>query len=80
MSDIHSPQQRHAQKYLFYFLISHKTDFIMMGGGGAQPNISKEKIVETTIPIPPYAEQLRIVAKIEELFATLDKIQESIEV
>ncbi len=29
------------QKYLFYFLVSHKEEFIMQGGGGAQPNISK---------------------------------------
>ncbi len=66
--------------YLFYFLLSHKEQFIMLGGGGAQPNISKEKIVETLFPLPPLAEQQRIVAKIEELFAVLDNIKESIEV
>lgn len=31
------------------------------------------------IPLPPYQEQLRIVAKIEELFAVLDSIKESLE-
>ena len=31
------------------------------------------------IPIPPHNEQLRIVAKIEELFAVLDEIKESLE-
>lgn len=31
------------------------------------------------IPLPPYQEQLRIVAKIEELFAILDDIKESLE-
>ena len=67
------------QMYLFYFLLSHREEFIMLGGGGAQPNISKEKIVETLFPLPPYKEQLRIVAKIEELFAALDEIQKSIE-
>ena len=67
------------QLYLFYFLLSHKEEFIMLGGGGAQPNISKEKIVETLFPLPPYNEQLRIVAKIEELFGVLDEIQKSIE-
>ena len=66
-------------KYLFYFLLSHKGVFIMLGGGGAQPNISKEKIVETLFPLPPYQEQLRIVTKIEELFSVLDEIQKSIE-
>ncbi len=67
------------QMYLFYFLLSHKEEFIMLGGGGAQPNISKEKIVETLFPLPPYNEQLRIVAKIEELLSVLDEIQKSIE-
>jgi len=68
------------QMYLFYFLLSHKDYFVMLGGGGAQPNISKEKIIGTKIPIPPIEEQLRIVAKIEELFAVLDSIKESLEV
>jgi type I restriction enzyme S subunit len=68
------------QMYLFYFLLSHREEFIMLGGGGAQPNISKEKIIETLFPLPPYTEQLRIVTKIEELFAVLDEIQKSIEV
>ena len=66
------------QKYLFFFLLSHKDEFVMLGGGGAQPNISKEKITETLFPLPPHNEQLRIVAKIEELFAVIDKIEESI--
>jgi type I restriction enzyme S subunit len=67
------------QKYLFYFLLSHREAFIMMGGGGAQPNISKEKITESLMPIPPNSEQQRIIARIEELFAILDEIQKSIE-
>ena len=43
------------KEYLFYFLLSHKEEFIKLGGGGAQPNISKEKIVSTYIPLPPNA-------------------------
>lgn len=64
--------------YLFYYLLSHRDIFIMMGGGGAQPNISKDKITETLIPLPPLSEQKRIVAKIEELFAVIDKINISL--
>ena len=48
--------------------------------GDNSPSINKTHIEKYLFPIPPYAEQQRIVAKIEELFATLDKIKESLEV
>ena len=63
------------QKYLFYYLLSHKDDFIMLGGGGAQPNISKEKIVDSFIPIPPLHEQKRIVDAIEQWFNLIDTLE-----
>lgn len=66
------------KKFLFYFLLANRENFIAMGGGGAQPNISKEKIIHTHIPLPPQQEQHRIVAKIEELFAQLDNITSSL--
>ena len=61
-------------KYLFYFLLSHKEEFVKMGGGGAQPNISKEKIISTLIPIPPIAEQNRIADEIERLITFIETI------
>ena len=64
-----------TQKYLFYFLLSHKEEFIKMGGGGAQPNISKEKITSTLIPIPPIAEQNRITNEVEHLIALIESIE-----
>ena len=63
------------QMYLFYFLLSHREEFIMLGGGGAQPNISKEKIADTFIPIPPLIEQQRLVKAIELWFALIDKLE-----
>ena len=50
-----------------------------MGGGGAQPNISKEKIENTVLMLPPVNEQKRIVDKIEELYSMLEEIEASLQ-
>ena len=65
-----------TQYYLFYFLLSHRDIFIAKGGGGAQPNISKEIIVNTAIPLPPLAEQERIVTEIERWLTLIDQIEQ----
>ena len=49
-----------------------------MGGGGAQPNISKEKIINTHIPLPPFAEQKRIVNAVYKALDQLNAIMESL--
>ena len=61
--------------YLFYYLMSHKDDFISQGAGGAQPNISREKIVGNIIPLPPFKEQKRIVEHIEELLPEIESLK-----
>ena len=64
-------------KYLFFFLLTSRKSFIKMGEGGAQPNISKEKIVNYPMPLPPLAEQKRIVAKIGELLPLVDRYEKA---
>lgn len=61
--------------YLLLLLKAYRPRFIGMGAGGAQPNISREKIIETVIAVPPNAEQLRIVAKVDELMALCDQLK-----
>lgn len=61
-------------EFLFYFLMSHKRSFINRGEGGAQPNISKEKIVSTLMPLPPIQEQYRLVEKIKAVMPRLTKL------
>lgn len=63
------------QMYLFYFLLANRDNFIAMGGGGAQPNISKEKIVSTNIPLPPLKEQGLIVSEIERWQSFVDVVE-----
>ena len=63
------------EKYLFYFLMSYKNAFVSIAEGGAQPNISKEKITATLIPFPSIAEQIRIYTAIDNAFSVLDYIE-----
>ena len=59
--------------FLFYYLTASKQVFIEQGEGGAQPNISRIKLVSHLFPMPPLAEQQRIVAKIEELMPLVEQ-------
>ena len=63
--------------YLFFFLMGRQIDFIKKGEGGAQPNISREKLISHLMPIPPLAEQYRIVEKIQYLLPLVEKYSNS---
>ena len=62
-------------RYLLVLLKATKSNFIGQGAGGAQPNISREKIISTIVAMPPTAEQHRIVAKVDELMALCDQLE-----
>lgn len=62
-------------KYLFYYLMSMRQTYLGMAEGGAQPNISKEKIVNSILPLPPLKEQHRIVAKLEEILPLCERLK-----
>ena len=63
--------------YLFYFLMGSQIDFVKKGEGGAQPNISREKLIAHIMPIPPLTEQHKIVGKIKEILPLVDKYTHS---
>lgn len=65
-----------SNQYLLTFLKASKRVFTSMGAGGAQPNISKEKIVATQFALPPLKEQLRIVEKVEQLMSLCDQLEQ----
>ena len=62
-------------RYLFYYLLSQRKSFKDKSEGGAQPNISKEKIVNHFFPLPPLAEQKRIVKKVDAIMDMLDELE-----
>ena len=43
--------------------------------GTGQPNVNGQSLSSLMVPLPPLAEQKRIVAKIEEVFAEIDKMK-----
>jgi type I restriction enzyme S subunit len=61
-------------RYLFLMLKAFKPYFISNSSGAAQPNFSKEKIVRTPFPLPPLAEQRRIVGKVDQLLELCDEL------
>ena len=59
--------------FLFYFLMGSQSDFIKKGEGGAQPNISREKLIAYLMPIPPLSEQYRIVKQIKDVLPLIEE-------
>lgn len=64
--------------FLLYTLKSKKSLFLKDAVGGAQPNISQNLIKNTIIPIPPIAEQERIVAELDLLSGIIEKKKEQL--
>lgn len=60
--------------YLYHWTKSKENEFLQMAGGGAQPNLSTEQMKIMAIPIPPIAEQERIVAILDKFDALVNDI------
>ena len=65
--------------YLAYWLWSKKNFLKSEATGTTFKEISKSKLREIQIPLPPLAEQKRIVSKIESIFTRIDAVERYIE-
>ena len=66
-------------KYLYFPLTTKIAENLSKAIGSAIPNISTTQINEIVIAVPPLAEQHRIVAKVDELMALCDQLEQQTE-
>lgn len=72
-----SPPASLVKDYLFLLLSSPyvRSFFVQAAAGAVVLNLNADKVRELPIPLPPLAEQHRIVAKVDELMALCDHME-----
>ena len=66
------------KEFLHYVFKAMISEFYSQSHGSGMVHITKKQFENVLLMLPPYTEQKRIVNKIEELFAKLDTIMESL--
>lgn len=72
-----SPYIQELNKEFIFYLLSTPyvyEIFSEKAAGGVVNNLKTEKVFDTIVPLPPLSIQKAIVAKIEEVFAAIDKL------
>tara|TARA_R110001606_G_scaffold364204_1_gene518554 strand:- start:5215 stop:6414 length:1200 start_codon:yes stop_codon:yes gene_type:complete len=73
------PNENFIPEFLYYFFLNFKEELIAQAVGGAQPNISQQKIRNTLIPNITLEEQKQIVTILDEAFTAIDQAKANIE-
>ena len=63
-------------KFVSYLVMQITQKVLKDAYGAAQPNISPSEIEEMPIPLPPLAEQTRIVAEVERRLSVVEEVEE----
>lgn len=69
--------EAYTSDFLYYLLSSSFAyeQFTNVASGGVVTNLNSDKVADTIFPLPPLAEQKRIVSKIEFIFTQMDTIE-----
>lgn len=63
------------KQFLYLFLLQKTREIKNAGHGISMVHMTKEKMEQLAVPLPPHAEQRRIVAKVSELMALCDRLE-----
>jgi type I restriction enzyme S subunit len=66
-------------EYIYYFLEKEYEDTRRRGSGGNQPALNKERVRRIPFPLPPVAEQQRIVREVDRALSIVGELEAAID-
>jgi len=68
------------KQFLYLYLLQKTREIKNAGHGISMVHMTKEKMEQLVVPLPPLAEQRRIVARVEELMSLLDRLEATLKI
>ncbi len=68
-----------SPEFVFYFFWSQYQETRQIGSGNNQPALNKSRVQEILFPLPPMAEQTRIVAEVERRLSVIQQTEATVE-